>query len=148
MTLKETIEKDYLDAYKAHKELEIAVLRMVRSAYKNLEINERKIADDADVKKILKKEAKQREDAIVEFEKGGRSDLVERNQAEILVIKAYLPAEMTEDEIRTIVIKVVAETGANSMADMGKVIGLAMKETAGNADGGLVSRVVKEILSK
>lgn len=148
MNLKDQIEKDYLEAYKAKDELKIAVLRMIRSNLKNLEINEKRIADDADVKKILKKEAKQREDANIEFDKGGRLDLVERNNAEIEVVKAYLPAEMSEDEIKIIIKNVIAQTGASNISDMGRVIGATMKETAGNADGSVVSRLVKELLNK
>ncbi|MEI8143593.1 MAG: GatB/YqeY domain-containing protein [Candidatus Berkelbacteria bacterium] len=148
MSLKETIESDYLSAYKSKNEQTISTLRMVRSAYKNFEINERKEATDEDIIRILKKEAKQRQDSITEFEKAGRADLVSKEKADLDIISEYLPKMISADEVEKIVDAVVADLGATSINDMGKVMAETIKRTAGAADNAQISTLVRQKLVK
>ena len=148
MTLKEQLEKDYIEAYKAHEEKRVSLLRMIKSSIKNSEIASKADLSDEDVIKLLRKEVKQREDSISEYKKGGREDLIATEQAEIALIEPYLPAQMSEDDIKKIVNDVTSESDATTIADMGHVIGNVMKRTNGQADGALVARLVKEALTQ
>lgn len=104
--------------------------------------------DEATEQKFLQKMMKQRRDSLEIFEKQGRADLAEKEKEEMAIIEKFLPKQLSEDEIREAVAKIVAETGANSPADMGKVMGVASKSLAGQADGKIISAIVKELLSK
>lgn len=146
MSLKDTIEKNYLESYKAKDENTIAALRAIRSSIKNMEINERKDATEEDVIRILKKEAKQRQDSIAEFDKAGRIDLADKEKTELEIIANYLPEEMGEDEIRKIVTETISEIGATGLADTGKVIPEVIKKTAGKADNSVIAKIVREKL--
>ena len=147
MSLKNTIESDYLSAYKAKDEPIISALRMVRSSIKNFEINERKDATEDDVLRILKKEAKQRQDSISEYDKAGRSDLSEKEKVDLDIISRYLPKQMPKEELEKIVAKVIAEVGATSMADMSKIMPEVIKRTAGAADNSEIAQIVRAKLS-
>lgn len=147
MSLKEKIESDFISAYKAHDEQKVSVLRLLKSAIKNSEINEKHDLSDDEVIKILRKEVKQRQDAIVEYTKGGRLDLVDKDNEEIELINVYLPAQMDKTQIESIVLKVISELGASGQSDMGRVIGAAMKEIGSQSDGSTVSQIVREKLS-
>lgn len=127
-----------------------SVLRMVISAIGYYEINKGGAgytATEEDVLAVLQKEAKQRRDSIESFTAGGRPELAEKEQQELAIIQSYLPAQMGEDEIRTLVQEAITQTGASTPQDMGKVMGALMPKTKGKADGGIVSRIVKEELS-
>lgn len=145
MTLKSQLEQDFLTAYKAHEEVKVSVLRMLKSAIKNAEINAKGELSDEEVIKILRKEIKQRDEAIENYKKGNRDDLVAKDQAEIDLINPYLPAQMSEDEIEKIAVATITEMSAG-LADMGKVIGAVMQKTGGNADGALVAQLVRKNL--
>ena len=97
---------------------------------------------------VIQKEAKQHKDSIQQFKDAGRDELVAKEEAELKILEAYLPEQMGEEEIRKLVIEAVAQTGASSPSDMGKVMGALMPKTKGKADGGLVSKVVREELAK
>lgn len=147
MSLKDQLKEDMKAAMKAREEGKIAlsVIRMVNSAIKNTEINDKIELDDNGVLGILAKEMKTRQDSLTEFEKAGREDLISHVKEEITVLQKYMPAQMTEDEIRDVVKKAIAECGDN--VNMGNVMKHVMPNTKGRADGKLVNTIVKELLS-
>ena len=146
MSLKDQLKEDMKAAMKAREEGKIAlsVIRMVNSAIKNTEINDKVELDDNGVLGILAKEMKTRQDSLTEFEKAGREDLISHVKDEIAVLQKYMPAQMTEDEIRDVVKKAIAECGDN--VNMGNVMKRVMPDTKGRADGKLVNTIVKELL--
>ncbi|HSW96188.1 MAG TPA: GatB/YqeY domain-containing protein [Candidatus Saccharimonadales bacterium] len=128
-----------------------AIIRLILSALKYYEIQKGGAgyeATDEDVIAVIQKEVKQRKDSIEQFSAAGRQDLVDKEQKELERLQAYLPAEMPEEEVRTLVAEAIAQTGASSLQDIGKVMGALMPKTKGKADGSLVSKIVKEELSK
>ncbi|WP_438433352.1 GatB/YqeY domain-containing protein [Gorillibacterium sp. sgz500922] len=146
MTLNEQLNEDMKQAMKSQDKFKLSVIRMVRSAIKNIEIDQRKTLDDNEVLDILNREIKQRRDALQEFQKAGRDDLAESAQAEIAIIAAYLPQQLTEEEVQAIVRQTIQETGASSKADMGKVMSALMPKVKGRADGKLVNQIVQQQL--
>jgi uncharacterized protein YqeY len=148
VSLKEIIDKDFIESYKAKEETKVSVLRMVKSAIKNSEISEKQVLTEEGIIKVLKKELKQRLDSISEYEKASRSDLVEKEKAEAVIIKSYLPADLSDEEYDRAVTDAILEIGATEMKDMGKVIALVMQKTKGSADGSKVSAMVRSKLSQ
>lgn len=152
MSIKETIMNDLKEAMKAKKADELRVLRSLKSKILEKEISERKGGEgtisDEQVIDVLMKAAKQRKESIDQFEQGGRDDLVENEKQELVIIESYLPEMMDDDAIRKEVQAQIDQVGATSMADMGKVMGVMMSKLKGKAEGGDVSRIVKEELSK
>ena len=147
MSLKDRISEDMKAAMKAHEKDRLAVIRMVRSAIRQTEIDGKKDLDDEGVIAVISKELKMRKDSLEEFRKGGRDDLVEKTQAEIDVLLPYLPEQLSEDEVKALVKDAVEQTGAASMKDMGKVMGVLMPKVKGRADGKMVNSIVKGMLS-
>jgi uncharacterized protein YqeY len=148
--LYQKIQDEVIVALKAKEELKASTLRYLISAIKNRIIELRplnKELDDSEVISLISKQIKQRKESIVEFEKGGRKDLADKEAAEMKLLEAYLPQQMTEDEIRALVDSAVAESGAKMASDMGKVMAILVPKTKGKADGALVSKLVKEKLS-
>lgn len=128
-----------------------SVLRMLISAIGYDEINKGGAgyeATEEDVMSVIQKEAKQHRDSIEQFKNAGRNDLVEKEESELKLLEKYLPAQMGEDEVKKLVIDAVAKSGATSPNDMGKVMGILMPQVKGKADGGLVSKIVREELNK
>lgn len=146
--LKEKIEHDLIESMKAHAEEKLSVLRMLKSAVKNVEIAKQKELEEADILQILQGQIKSRRDSIELYTKGGRPELAEKEESEIKILAEYLPEQLSEDEIKTIVAKAVTELGATGMQDMGKVMGKIMPEVRGKADSSLVSQIVKDSLTK
>jgi len=150
MKLHEQIHADLIAAMKSGDHLRRDVLRMCESAMKNDAIEKKEeLADltEEESLAVIKRLVKQRKDSASQFVDGGRDDLAQKENQEIEILAAYLPAQASDDEIRSVVTKVIATVGATSQADMGKVMGLAMKELGGNADGNDVRRIVLETLS-
>lgn len=147
MTILEQIDIDLKEAMKSKNEQELATLRLVRSALKNKQIDLGHVPTDEEVTAVLKTTQKQYQDALTDFEKAGREDLAERQKAELVVIKRYLPESMPEAEVEKIVKDTIAATGASSAADVGKVMGAAMKTIAGRADGNVVRTIAQKLLS-
>ncbi len=145
--LKERLKNDLKEAMKAKDNFKRDVIRFLMSAVKQVEVDERKELSDEDIMKIIQKSVKQREDAIAQYKEGGREDLVEKEQKEAEILKSYLPKQLSDEELKEIVKKVIEEVGASSMKDMGKVMGAAIKKTAGRADGKRINAIVKELLS-
>ena len=148
MSVLETIDSDITSAMKAGEADKLSVLRLVKNSF-NLAAKEKK-ADltDEDAVRVLQKEAKLRKDSIASYKEGGRDDLASKEEAELTIIEAYLPEQMSAEEITAIVDEAIGSTGATNMQDMGKVMGAVTAKTAGKADGGEVAKIVKEKLSK
>jgi uncharacterized protein YqeY len=122
-------------------------LRNIQAAVKQIEVDERRDVTDADLETIMMKYLKQREDAKIQFADAGRDDLVAKEDAEIAIIKAYLPEPMDDAELENVLKEVIASTGAESMKDMGKVMGTAKGAIGSRADGGRINVMVKKLLS-
>lgn len=146
MNLLERITNDLKVALKNKQMEQLTLLRGLKSAIKNAEIEARAALDDAGVVKVLQKAAKQRRESIVAFEKGGRKDLVAKETAELKVIEQYLPEQMSDDALREVVKKVVADEGAAGADAFGVVMGKVMAQVKGKTDGKKVQNIVKEIL--
>ena len=148
MTLTKQIVADLTTAMKAQDAGRTSTLRMVKAAMMNRQIEKGSELDDDDMQKLLRSLVKQRRDSIEQYEKAGRQELVDKEKAEINVIEIYLPQAASQDEIEQAVAAAIAETGATSMKDMGKVMKSAQAALAGkNADGRLISEVVKAKLN-
>ena len=145
--LKERLQADLKTAMKEKDTFKRDVIRFVMSAIKQIEVDERKELTDADIEAILVKQIKQRNDAIEQFRKGGREDLVEQNEKELEVLRSYLPEPMSEEEVRKVLEEIVAETGASGMKDMGKVMGAAKQKIGSRAEGRVINQIAKELLS-
>ena len=146
--LTEKIESDFKEAMRAKDAARLSTLRMLKSAieYYKIEKKQEKLTD-ADIAAVIKKQIKQRQDSIDGFEKGGRADLVDKEKAELAVLKSYLPEELSQAQTEEIVKAVIAEVGATTKADMGKVMKAVQAKTAGRADNRLVSQIVSAHLA-
>ena len=147
MSLKDQIKSDVKDAMRAKDVVKRDTLRNIQASIKQIEVDERRDVTDADVETIMMKYLKQREDAKTQFADAGRDDLVEKEDAEIAIIKAYLPEPMDDAELETVLKEVIATVGAESMKDMGKVMGAAKAAIGSRADGGRINMMVKKLLS-
>jgi len=147
MSLKDQIKSDVKDAMRAKEVLKRDTLRNIQASIKQIEVDERRDVTDADVESILMKYLKQREDAKGQFADAGRDDLVEKEDAEIAIVKVYLPEPMDDEELESVLKDVIASTGAQSMKDMGKVMGAAKSAIGSRADGGRINVMVKKLLA-
>jgi uncharacterized protein YqeY len=146
-SLKNQITEDMKSAMKAGEKDRLKVVRLILAAIKQVEVDKRIVLDDAAVLAVIDKMVKQRRDSVEQFEKGNREDLAAIERAEIEVLETYLPEQLTADELAGMVDEIIAATGAESMRDMGKVMGQIKAKAAGRADMGAVSATVKERLS-
>ena len=147
MSLKDQITEDMKTAMKAGDKDRLKVVRLVRAAIKQVEVDKRTELDDAGVLAVLTKMVKQRRDSVEQFEKGNREDLAAVERAEIAVLQGYLPEQLSAEELAAMVDDVIAATGAEGIRDMGKVMGQIKAKAAGRADMGAVSATVKERLN-
>ncbi|WP_312203631.1 GatB/YqeY domain-containing protein [Anaerospora hongkongensis] len=149
MSTKERLTEDMKQAMKDKEagKLRLSVIRMVRASIKNVEIDRKKELAEEEVLDVLAKELKLRRDAMAEFEKANRLDLVENLEKEVAVLMAYLPQQLTEEEVRAFVADAVQETQASTAKDMGKVMAALMPKVKGRADGKLVNTIVREMLN-
>jgi len=147
MSLQSQIKAELITAMKAKDEFQTSILRMLSSALKNKEIDLGHEPSDEEVLSVVKTMVKQGKDAIADFKTGNREDLVAKQEKENLFLEHYLPEQMPDAEIQKIAEQVIAETGANSPADIGKVMGAVMKKAAGLADGNRVREIVQKILA-
>jgi hypothetical protein len=143
MSLKGKITDDMKSAMKAGEKDRLKAVRLILAAVKQIEVDQRTELDDAAVLSVLDKMVKQRRDSIEQFEKGGRDDLVNIELAEIAVIKTYLPEQLSIEELDALIDEVISATGAESIRDMGKVMGQIKSKAAGRADMGAVGAKVK-----
>jgi len=143
MTLKERITEDMKTAMRSGEKDRLAVIRLLQSAIKQREVDERITLDDAQITSVLEKMIKQRKESIVAFEKGNRADLVAKEAAEIAVLQPYLPAQLSDAELDALIAEAIAATSASSIKDMGKVMGVVKAKAAGKADMGAVGARIK-----
>ena len=147
MTLQERLTEDFKAAMKAHDEVKKNTLSFARAAIKQVEVDTRKEVEDADVLAILKKQVKMRKDALADFEKAGRTDLLDSYKAEIEILEAYLPEQMSEEQIRKLVTE-AAEVGVEGgKQNMGKLMKSVMPKVKGLADGNTVRKIIEEFLA-
>jgi len=147
MNLKDQIKSDVKDAMRAKEVVKRDTLRNIQAAIKQIEVDERRDVTNADIESIMMKYLKQREDAKTQFADAGRDDLVAKEDAEIAIVKAYLPEPMDDTELESVLKEVIASVGAESMKDMGKVMGAAKTAIGSRADGGRINVMVKKLLS-
>ena len=146
MSLKEKLQEDLKSSMKNKDTIRKSVVTLIRAAIKQHEVDNRvELADDAIID-IISKQLKQRKDSVAEFEKANRDDLVEETKSEIQVLERYLPQQLSEEELEKIVIETIAEVGATSMKDMGKIMATIKPKTAGRADGRKINELVKKNL--
>ena len=147
MNLYQRLEDDMKVALKGGDTVKLSVLRMVISAVKMLEIEKNiKAPGEGDVLQILQKQIKQRKESIAQFEKGNRQDLVDKEASELKILEAYMPKQLSEEELTVVVKDSIAETGAKVKADMGKVMKVVMGKVAGKADGKMVNQILLRFL--
>lgn len=151
MTIHEKLKEEVKEAMKAKDEIKLRTVRSVLTAFTNeLVATERKAQDilpDEDAMKVVKRLAKQRKDSIDQYKTGGRDDLVKVEEEELEVLEAYLPEQMSKEEIKKVVEAKIEELGVKDKSDMGQLMGALMKELSDKADGGDVKEVVEELLS-
>lgn len=148
MTLKETLSEDMKNAMRAKDSEKLATIRLINAAIKQREVDERVELGDDQVLSVIEKMIKQRKDSITQFEAGGRQDLADKEKAEITVLAAYMPAQMSEAEVQAEVAAAVTQAGASGPQDMGKVMAVLKPKLAGRADMTAVSALVKAALTK
>jgi uncharacterized protein len=146
MALKERITEDMKSALRAGEKDRLATVRLALAAIKQREVDERISLDDAQVLAVLEKMIKQRREAIVQFQSGGRTDLVAKESAEIALLQGYLPAQMSAAEIDALIAEAIAATGAASVKDMGKVMAFVKPKAQGRADMGALSTRIRQKL--
>lgn len=147
MSLKEQIKNDIKEAMRAKEIVRRDTLRNIQAGIKQIEVDERKEVTDADVEAILAKYLKQREDAKAQFAEAGRDDLVAKEDEEIAIVQSYLPEPMSDEELESTLKEIITQVGAESMKDMGKVMGAAKSAIGSRADGGRINQVVKKLLA-
>jgi uncharacterized protein YqeY len=148
MNLKETLNSDLKTALKAGEKLRLSTIRMLLAEIKNAEIAKRGELTDEELLAVAAREARKRNEAIEEFARGGRQDLVDKETYELSVLDAYLPEQLSDEELRLIVGETIAEVGASSPGDLGKVMGKLMPKVKGKADGKKVNQLVREMLQQ
>ena len=146
--IKEELLKELKEAMQNKDILKKETITMLRAAILQVEKDSQKDLSESEIEAIVAKEVKKRKESIVDFEKGGREDLVKQTNLEIEILSKYLPEQLTEDEIKKLTLEAISKVEALSMKDMGKVMGILREQTQGKADGKLVSDIVKEELSK
>jgi uncharacterized protein len=145
--LKDRITEEMKNAMRAGEKERLATIRLILSAIKQREVDERIQLDDTQVVAVIEKMVKQRKESIAQFEAGGRADLVAKEQAEMAVLQTYLPTQMSDAEVDALIAEAVASTGAASIKDMGKVMAALKAKAQGRADMGAVSARIKQKLS-
>lgn len=149
MGLLDRLNDDMKQAMKNKEKDKLSVLRMLKAALQNeaIKLGKSQLSEDEELT-VLSRELKQRKDSLQEFENAGRMDLVEKAKAEIEIVQLYMPKQLTEEELLEIVKQTIAEVGASSKADMGKVMGAIIPKVKGKADGSLVNKLVQQQLSQ
>ncbi len=146
MSLRDTINQDVKDAMKAKDTKKRDALRLLTSAFKQIEVDERKELSDDDIIKIIQTQVKRRNDACAQYKEAGRDDLMQIELDEIAFYEVYLPAQMSDEELKSSLQEIITKVGATTMKDMGKIMGVASKELAGKADGKRINECVKALL--
>ncbi|MEF2143979.1 MAG: GatB/YqeY domain-containing protein [Desulfovibrionaceae bacterium] len=148
MSLLATLEKDYLEAYKAKEDVKVAVLRMLKTAIKNASIDLRREPDDDEVLELVARQLKQRKESIEQFTKGNRPDLADKERLEMAVLELYMPRQLDDAELVQAIEVAVAETGAADVKDMGRVMQALLSANKGQVDGKKASALVRSRLAR
>jgi len=148
MDINKKINEEMVAAAKSQDKLRLSSIRMIKAALHNKEISLMRPLNDSEVLQLLSSMVKQRKDSIEQFAKGGRTDLVQKEEAELKVIQEFMPAQMSDEDVDALIKKAIEEAGAVSVKDMGKVMKLLMPKLAGVADGKVAGEKVKAFLSK
>ncbi|ABB38852.1 GatB/YqeY family protein [Oleidesulfovibrio alaskensis G20] len=143
MTLSSRIETDYIAAYKAKDSLRLGVLRLLKTAVKNLQVEKMRPLTEDEVLEVVIRQTKQRQDSIEQYTAAGRQDLADTEAAELEILKDYMPAQIGEDELAALVEKTIADLGVSGMQDMGKVMNAIMADYKGRVDGKALSGMVR-----
>lgn len=146
ISLKESLAKNLVEAAKARDQVRLDTIRSIQSAIRYKEIEKKETLSESDSVTVIASLAKKVKESIEQFEKGGRTDLVEKELKELKILQEYLPEQLTEEEVRRIVEKVIQETGAKGQKEIGLVMKGSMKELSGKADGNVVSQIVRSFL--
>jgi len=147
MSLREQINNDIKTAMKAKENAVRDALRLLSSAMKQIEVDERKELTDEDVIKIIQKQVKQRYDAMTQYKSAGREDLYEQEASEALIFEAYLPKQLSDEELESALRTIISEVGATSIKEIGKIMGAASKTLGAQADGKRINECAKKLLS-
>ena len=148
MDINVKLNEEMVSAAKAKDKIRLSAIRMLKTALHNKEIDLMRPLNESEIMQILSVLVKQRKDSIEQFAKGGRTDLVEKEEAELKVVQEFLPAQMSDEEVETLINKAIAESGAVSVKDMGKVMKILMPQLTGRADSKAAGEKVKEFLSR
>ena len=148
MSLSEKLMADLKESMKNKDSIKKSVVTLIRAAVKQKEVDDRVTLTDDDIQDIISKQLKQRKDALVDFERAGRQDLVDETNQEIEIIASYLPQQLTDEELETIVADAIKEINAQSMKDRGKIMGIVNEVAKGRADGKRISDLTKKLLAK
>lgn len=146
MSLSQKIEKDYIVAYKAKDTVRLSVLRLLKTALKNFQVDQRRPPEDGDILDVIAKQCKQRQDSIEQYKLAGRQELADKEAAEMAVLKEYMPTPLESDELAAAIACAIAETGASGARDMGKVMQTLLAAHKGRIDGKEASAAVKAAL--
>jgi len=148
MSLLDRLNNDMKQAMKNKEKEKLSVIRMIKASLQNeaIKLGKNELSEDEELT-VLSRELKQRKDSLQEFENAGRTDLVEKIKTELTYVNEYMPKQLTEEELETIIQDAIAQTGATSKSEMGKVMAVVMPKVKGKADGGLVNRLVQQKLS-
>ena len=147
MSLKEKLNEDLKQAMRDKEVVKRDSIRAINTMIKQIEVDERRVLDDAEVIKLVQRGIKQREEAISQYSAAGRDDLVQKEQEQVDVFMLYLPKQLRDVELENGMKEIISEVGATSLKDMGKVMGVASKKFAGVADGKRINEIVKKLLS-
>ena len=145
--LKQQLKNDIKTAMREKDVFRRDTLRFLMNSIKQIEVDERKELTDTDVQKLIQKNVKQREDAMTQFRDGGRDDLADKEEKEAALLRTYLPKPLSDEELKAVITDVISKTGANSMKDIGKVMGMSTKAVDGKADGKRINEMAKSLLS-
>lgn len=146
MAIAQRLEADLKEALRARDALRVSTIRLARAALKNAEIERRRALNEGEVVEVVQREVRRRREAIEAYTRGGRDDLVQKEQLEMAVLLSYLPAALDETELRRLVAEVAAEVGATGPREFGRVMDQVMRRVAGRAQGRVVERIVREAL--
>ena len=145
LSLSDRLNDDMKQAMRSQEKFKLSVIRMVRSSIKNMEIDLKRTLNDQEVLDVLQREMKLRKDALDEFEKAKRDDLTENLRVEIRILSAYLPEQLDEEQLKSIIQATIIEVGATSKAEMGKLMAALMPKVKGRADGRIVNQLVQQL---
>ena len=146
MTLHERVEKDFIRAYKAHEEIQVAVLRMLKTAFKNRQVELMRALTDEEALEVIARQVKQRLESVVQFRQAGRAQMADREEAEMAFLKTYLPTQLTLEETAAALDAAITETGVVSIKEIGKVMQAVMARHKGRIDGKLVNELARQKL--